>query len=98
MPRERGGKICLRPTVDETRQMIKKLGKIENGCQIFYRCLRKTEHNSNHKYVADKLLKTGKWSKDKHYNKRLGQLLASPRRCMKYNIILSPYIVKNTVT
>ena len=66
MPRERGGRICLRPTVDETRQMLQKLGKIENGCQIFYRCLRQTEHNPNHKYVADKLLKRGKWNKDKY--------------------------------
>ena len=54
MPRESGGKICFKPSIDEVQQMLKKLSKIEHGCQTFYRSLRDTEHiNRKHKVVAD---------------------------------------------
>lgn len=56
LPSESGGKICFKPSIDEIRQMLQKLSKLEHGCRIFYCSLRDTQDiNQKHKIIADKI-------------------------------------------
>ena len=47
--------------VDELHYVMYRLGKKENGLQIFYRCLRETQGECpRHRRVADRIKRTGK--------------------------------------
>ena len=51
----------LDPPIDELHYVMYRLGKKENGLQIFYRCLRETQDEfPDHRRVADRLEVIGK--------------------------------------
>ena len=42
--------------IDELHYVMYRLGKTENGLQIFYRCLRETQDEfPGHRFVADRI-------------------------------------------
>ena len=46
--------------VDELHYVMYRLGKKENGLQIFYRCLRETQDECpDHRLVADRIKRKG---------------------------------------
>ena len=46
--------------IDELHYVMYRLGKKENGLQIFYRCLRETQDEfPDHRLVADKIESEG---------------------------------------
>ena len=49
-----------RDTIDEFHYVMYRLGKKENGLQIFYRCLRETQNECpDHRWVADRIKSEG---------------------------------------
>ena len=47
--------------IDEFHYVMYRLGKKENGLQIFYRCLRETQNkHPQHRLVADRMERKGK--------------------------------------
>ena len=47
--------------IDELHYVMYRLGKKENGLQIFYRCLRETQDEyPRHRWVADRMERKGK--------------------------------------
>ena len=78
--------------IDELHYVMYRLGKKENGLQIFYRCLRETQDECpDHRRVADMIEREGKDIKGRGM-----QSLVNPRRACNNFIMISTLSLVST--
>ena len=79
-------------TIDQLHYVMYRLGKKENGPQIFYRCLRETQNEfPHHRRVADMIESEGKDIKGRGM-----QSLVNPRRACNNFIMISTLSLVST--